>query len=99
MLHSREPRPQELADVEGEVNNTQRLQHSVAVMSRAKREMVKASASIDEASAEPGTTAISWTGRGDIESYPCLRSQTQQPIAEASERRGRDYLPYERARL
>ncbi|CAN0434301.1 unnamed protein product [Ascophyllum nodosum] len=43
---------QELADVEGEVNNTQRLQHSVAVMSRAKREMPNSTADRGSAATE-----------------------------------------------
>eukprot|EP00904_Undaria_pinnatifida_P007283 jgi/Undpi1/3685/HiC_scaffold_16.g07055.m1 len=43
---------QELADVQSELQNTQKLQQSVVVLGRAKRELVKAAASIEEAGTE-----------------------------------------------
>lgn len=43
---------QELADANAEVKKTQKLELSVAMMSKAKREVLKASAGIDEARRE-----------------------------------------------
>lgn len=56
---------QELADVESETKNAQKLQHSVMVLSKAKRDLVKAVANIEEVSMgcsvyDRGTSSHTW---------------------------------------